>query len=375
MFSELQQNDDYKAVENANEETKENVCQFISGNSEIVNKMSQDSDNFICEINGSVINDFSSETSDTTTICDISIPNSEDADETTISLKLGISENQIEETSTDEKDVISTDNIKKCDNIPTSPASEDKCIEDKYNLVNDINSEQERISDNDTLSCDPYADIQNDAEVMAKMEKQYPGAVRTIIKDLNFDSLPLVFDTPKKGSIPCSPTCDDTPDRNKELLSSTSDISPIKVELVDAEVLKDSKPLTSEKSCIKKISSRSAKLLNLVPNSGDIISTKVSLRTVKTTRCEVSTPPAQRIQKMISNCDDLHTPKEKLDNLTDVAHDISHNILVFTRELPSPFATPNCSILKKRKFTELESSVSPYSKVQYRQLIYYFSKK
>ncbi|GJQ75562.1 hypothetical protein Trydic_g17644 [Trypoxylus dichotomus] len=245
--------------------------------------------------------------------------------------------------------------------VPTTPAISSA---DSYAIQKSLPYKKETFSQNETLTCNPYINIYKEKDVVDKLEKYCPGAIETLIKDLDFEDLPLTFETPKRENILCSPLCDDTPDKNKELVKNTSDISPIKLEFTESRICeRNMTPTENDKPCIKNASSRSTKLLNLLSSPSNLTS-KV-LQSPRKFQPELSSLSTQRVHKIISKC---QPPIEKQDDI--VSHkslSISfiteeQNVLKFTRELPSPLAAPSTSILKKRKFSDVTDDISLYSK-------------
>lgn len=141
--------------------------------------------------------------------------------------------------------------------------------------------------------------------------------------------------------LPASPVNGDTPNKTKELLNDTHDISPIGSQDVDEDAdLKTTSPETQRDSPDNKTKTRMRRMLRRDSDT-------------------VKSPSSSRIRKLMSKLN-LEQNLPKVKNKT--------HVFEFKKSVPSPLAKPKSSILK-RKLSELSEEDLPASKV-----IYFFSR-
>lgn len=186
--------------------------------------------------------------------------------------------------------------------------------------------------------------------------------------------------------LPSSPVTGDTPNRNNELLDSTMDISPIKspgstfgpiklflglndeeLGIADSTNKEVSKTDDNPVSCLKGPSSRSAKLLNLLPNAPTMVGLVSHKQTavIKQNSSVNSSPKTDRIRRMMMKYggdeDQEGIANSEVEEVFEVVD--REDVLEFTKVLPNSTATPRSSILKRKVPDTVEDGFSPCAKV------------
>ncbi|XP_022907661.2 cytadherence high molecular weight protein 2-like isoform X1 [Onthophagus taurus] len=254
---------------------------------------------------------------------------------------------------------------------------------------------------NDTLSCDPNESISvSIQEVSLPVEPTKIELIKTTpnpLGNITLDDFPTGLNKNDEQNLPASPILEN---RNSELLNNTIDISPIRLDdeglkennetgnKVESEIVSNN--LDNPENCkvhsdsdfkfelpsdiahfksevannfMKAPSARSAKLMNLLPHQS-VVNLRKSPKSVTVVRkqsANVSGSPTstERVRRMMLNCNgnkNLEGEKDKVKN--EEKYEIVH-VLEFRRNIPSPFATPNRSILKRKASEALECGLSP----------------
>ncbi|XP_017782346.1 PREDICTED: uncharacterized protein LOC108566793 [Nicrophorus vespilloides] len=178
------------------------------------------------------------------------------------------------------------------------------------------------------------------------------------------------INTPVKLSneLTCSPINQETPSKNKALLSDTLDISPIQFEaavknvgdddnlptgtyLSDTDTYEDKMDMVEDDflAGLKASSTRSSRLLNLVGSSSKARVPRPVTELARSANC-LKSPKADRIRKMMENCS-----KSDLNMDEDCLKFNSNDVLKFEKVVPSPLAAPRLSILKRKQPDSMDS--------------------